>query len=90
MIRYYILVEGRVQGVGFRYLCQFNAANYDLTGWIRNMDNGMVEMQIQGEEININKFINTIKAGNRFIKVDELYQKKLDIINEEKKFSIKY
>ena len=54
-----------------------NAQNYDLTGWVRNMDNGMVEMEVQGEIDSIKKFLEIIKNGNRFIKVDELYQKRL-------------
>lgn len=37
MIRYYIVVNGRVQGVGFRFFCQITARNIDLTGWVRNM-----------------------------------------------------
>ena len=47
MVRYYIIVEGRVQGVGFRFFCTMNARTTDLTGWVRNMDNGMVEMEVQ-------------------------------------------
>ena len=50
MVRYYIIVDGRVQGVGFRFFCTMNARILDLTGWVRNMDNGMVEMEVQGEE----------------------------------------
>ena len=46
MKRYYIIVEGRVQGVGFRYFVQSIAAGYGLTGWVRNLDNGMVDMEV--------------------------------------------
>ena len=67
MIRYYIIVDGRVQGVGFRFFCTMNARTLDLTGWVRNMDNGMVEMEVQGEESSIEKFIRNIKKGNKFI-----------------------
>ena len=90
MVRYYIIAEGRVQGVGFRFFCVMNAKNYNLTGWVRNMDNGMVEMEVQGEIDSINKYINIIKNGNRFIKVDELYQKKIEIIPNEYNFTEHY
>ena len=46
MIRCLIIVEGRVQGVGFRYFAQSNAIKYDLTGFARNLNNGMVEIQV--------------------------------------------
>ena len=90
MIRYYIIAEGRVQGVGFRFFCTMNARTLDLTGWIRNMDNGMVEMEVQGEEYSLQKFISTIKKGNRFIRVDELYQKKIDVLPQERTFTERY
>lgn len=89
MIRYYVLVEGRVQGVGFRYFCQMNAANLNLTGWVRNMDNGMVEMEVQGDEKIIIKFINTINKGNFFIRIDSLSKKQIDLVFNESKFKIK-
>ena len=56
MIRCLIIVEGRVQGVGFRYFAQSNAIKYALTGFARNLNNGMVEIQVQGLEENIAKF----------------------------------
>lgn len=90
MIRYYIIVNGRVQGVGFRFFCTMNARTLNLTGWVRNMDNGMVEMEVQGEENSIEKFIETIKNGNRFIKVDKLYQKKIEIVSNERTFTERY
>ena len=90
MSRYYIIVDGRVQGVGFRLFCTMNARTLDLTGWVRNMDNGMVEMEVQGEESSIEKFIRNIKKGNRFIRVDELYQKKIETLPQEKTFTERY
>lgn len=90
MVRYYIIVDGRVQGVGFRFFCTMNARTLDLTGWVRNMDNGMVEMEVQGEESSIEKFIRNIKKGNRFIRVDELSQKKIKLITEERTFTERY
>lgn len=90
MVRYHIIADGRVQGVGFRFFCIMNAQNYDLTGWVRNMDNGMVEMEVQGDDSSITKYIKDIKKGNRFIRVDELYQKKIEILPNERTFTEKY
>ena len=90
MIRYYIIVDGRVQGVGFRFFCTMNARTLDLTGWVRNMDNGMVEMEVQGEESSIEKFIRNIKKGIKFIRVDELSQKKIKLLSEERTFTERY
>ena len=89
MVRYYIICEGRVQGVGFRFFCQTNATELDLTGYARNLDNGMVEIEVQGSEEKINMFIRNIKKGNFFIRVNNLSQKKIDLKPSEKKFVIR-
>lgn len=89
MTRYYIVVDGRVQGVGFRYYCQMNASSLNLTGWIHNMSNGMVEMEIQGKENLLLKFISIINRGNYFIRVTSLSKKEIAVIPDESKFKIK-
>lgn len=90
MIRYYIIAKGRVQGVGFRFFTINTASKYNLTGSVRNMDNGMVEIEVQGEKNNINKFISEIKEGNYFIRVDDLAIKSIPLKPEEKSFKMKY
>lgn len=41
-------VSGRVQGVGFRYFCRREAARLGLDGWVKNLDDGAVEVHAQG------------------------------------------
>ena len=89
MVRYYIICDGRVQGVGFRYFCQMNAAELNLTGYAHNLNNGMVEIEVQVSEEKINIFNHNIKKGNFFIRVNNLSQKKIDLHPSEKKFSIR-
>lgn len=90
MIRYYVVLDGRVQGVGFRYFAQSNAIKLNLTGWVRNMDNGMVELEVQGVEEKVNKFLSIIRRGNSFINVNDFSVKKIDIISTEEKFKVSY
>ncbi len=89
MKRYYILFAGRVQGVGFRSFVQMNAMKFNCTGYSKNLDNGNVEVEIQGEEKNIDELIKTLRMGNQFIKVDEYFLKEIPLKDEDK-FSIKY
>ncbi|NLL31078.1 MAG: acylphosphatase [Clostridiales bacterium] len=90
MVRFYILAQGRVQGVGFRFFCQTNATSLGLTGWIRNLYKGDVEMEVQGDINKVNKFIEIINKGNRFIRIDNLDIKEIDVKDKEKRFSTKY
>ena len=90
MVRYYVILDGRVQGVGCRFFCQMTANTYSLTGWVRNLDNGMVELEVQGDESSVSKFISTVIKGNRFIRVDDYHIKKKNVIPEEKSFITTY
>lgn len=90
MVRYYVIFQGRVQGVGFRFLVQSTASKYSLTGWVRNMDNGCVELEVQGEEVNVNKFICILREGNRFIRIDDFSMKNRPLIDDEKRFRVTY
>ncbi|MBR4162509.1 MAG: acylphosphatase, partial [Solobacterium sp.] len=48
MKRYHVIVQGQVQGVGFRGFVMLQAQRRKLTGSVKNMENGMVEMFVQG------------------------------------------
>jgi acylphosphatase len=89
MVRYYILVQGHVQGVGFRFFVQMNATFLGLTGYVRNLDNGSVEFEVQGKPNLVDKLIEIINIGNRFINIESLEKKEISIVPSEKKFFIK-
>jgi acylphosphatase len=89
-IRYFASAAGRVQGVGFRYFVQTNAMELDITGWVRNMDDGTVTMEIQGTDEQIEKLIGRIKKGSTFIKVKNMELTKLEAIEQTEKFDILY
>ena len=90
MIRYHVILDGRVQGVGCRFYCQMNATSLSLTGWVRNLDNGMVELEVQGDEKSVDKYISIISKGNRFIRIDDYSIKKKDIVSNERSFKTTY
>jgi len=90
MIRYSIIVDGRVQGVGFRFFTQLSAHKFDLTGWCKNLMNGKVEIEVQGLEEKISLFISEIKQGNNFSRIYDIDLCTIPLIDNEKKFIIKY
>ena len=90
MERYLIKLCGRVQGVGFRYFAQYTAAEYKITGSVKNCEDGTVRMEVQGEEKVVNQFLLKIKKGNMFVKVEDVVVKKINIVEGEKNFKIKY
>ena len=54
--------SGRVQGVGFRYTCQSLSARFDVSGYVRNLADGRVELVIEGDPVEIDRFLATIQA----------------------------
>lgn len=89
MLRYYLQVFGRVQGVGFRYTAVQLAKAYGLTGWVRNCDDGSVELEIQGEPAHIDWFISQLN-DHRWIRIDRITRKKRPLSPDESNFSARY
>lgn len=87
MQRYHVIVEGRVQGVGFRSFCMMIAQQLHLTGTVTNLDNGMVEIYVQGEEELLKTFLNKVQEGNRFIRVENMTVKTCPLAENEKRFT---
>ena len=56
MVRYRLLVAGMVQGVGFRYYVNYTARLLQLTGWVRNLEDGEVEIEVQGPAGEVDQF----------------------------------
>ena len=63
--RLYASVEGRVQGVGFRYFTQERATFLGLTGWVRNRWNGTVELVAEGSKADLAVLLTAIQRGPR-------------------------
>ena len=60
MVRWNMILSGRVQHVGLRFRAKMTAQQLGLTGWVRNLDDGNVELELQGEQETIYRFINTL------------------------------
>ncbi len=53
--------EGRVQGVGFRYCVRQLACGFEVTGWVRNLPDGRVELQACGDPAELEQFLEAIR-----------------------------
>ena len=82
--------EGRVQGVGFRFFVQSSAKALGVTGWVKNMSDGSVTMELQGEQTIVERLIAKIKRGNDWIKVTNFTENDLPVVEGENKFAIRY
>jgi acylphosphatase len=87
IVRKRICVSGRVQGVGFRYRVRYLAPSLSITGWVKNLDDGRVEMELQGLESGIERLFQELQ-NDRFISIKDIQINQIPVI-EEKGFSIK-
>ena len=56
-----VFYEGRVQGVGFRYTTKQLAMGFEVTGWVRNLADGRVEMLVAGEDEELEAFLEEMR-----------------------------
>lgn len=75
-----VFVSGFVQGVGFRQFVKKNALQIGVRGWVRNLEDGRVEIVLQGEKEAIEKVIQLCKKGPFLSEV-----KSVDVIWEDNK-----
>lgn len=87
IVRKHYYVSGRVQGVGFRYRAYYTANNLGITGYAINLDDGRVELEVQGEEALVRDFLGTVEEGS-FIHIDEIESYDMEVQDLERKFYI--
>jgi acylphosphatase len=73
-----VFYEGNVQGVGFRWTVRHAATGFDVTGWIRNLPDGRVELQVNGEENEVRAFLDRIAQGELHSLIHKQTENKLE------------
>jgi acylphosphatase len=90
MKAFHITLEGKVQGVGFRYFVRQKALELGLTGWVRNKTDGSVEVETEGTEAMLSFFIDLLKTGNSRSRIDRVSVTELPELPHYSSFFIKY
>ncbi|MDH3492513.1 MAG: acylphosphatase [Acidobacteriota bacterium] len=84
--RYFI--SGLVQGVGFRFFAQRAAAGHQVRGMVRNLDDGRVEVYVEGDEGSVKSFYDDLLAGPVYARVEDIEEIVHDPAGEFKAFLI--
>ena len=63
-VQAHILVSGMVQGVGYRFFVFRHARSLQLSGWVKNLPSGEVEIRVEGQRGMIEAFIQELWTGN--------------------------
>lgn len=86
MKQLHIKISGRVQGVGFRYSTVQLAQKLNLTGWIRNSEDGGVEIMAEGEENNLQELLKWTQTGPPSAQVENVEHALSDATHEFQEF----
>jgi acylphosphatase len=65
LCRRHCYFNGRVQGVGFRYTARNIAINFDVTGFVRNLNDGRVELVAEGPGKEVDAFVDSVRQRMR-------------------------
>lgn len=70
--RAHVLVSGDVQGVGYRAFAWNAASGRELFGGVRNLSDGRVEVEVEGDQRKVEAFIEVLKAGPPMARVKDV------------------
>ena len=88
--RIHIFIAGRVQGVFFRQSTRVIAIKNNVNGFVRNLDDGRVEIVAEGEQQNINNLATWCKTGPANSRVDEFELSEENSTSEFENFEVRY
>ena len=72
VVRYRVLISGRVQGVFFRDTCRRLAEQHGVAGWVRNLSDGRVEAVFEGPFDDVRRLVDWARTGPRLAAVDDV------------------
>lgn len=88
--RVHVYIHGDVTGVGFRFWTVGNAQKLELTGWVRNADQGLVEAEFEGPEKKVKEMIEKCRKGPEVGWVEKVKVEWEEATNEFNSFEVIY
>ena len=94
MIRKRFVFNGRVQGVGFRYLTRRAADLIGVPGWVRNEADGSVTLEIQGTEEQVDGVMLALKhmiiKRGRYVRIESIDEEEVPLVADETGFKTRF
>lgn len=88
--RLHVYISGRVQGVGFRDATRRKAQKLGLTGWVRNLDDGRVEAEFEGDRDDLVSILDWCQKGPVLGRVQSVDSDWRDDVNGYDGFEIRF
>ena len=88
IVRAHIFVEGRVQGVAYRAFAYDRATRGGVAGWVQNLTDGRVELEVEGAQPSIDQFLSALRQGPSLARVDHIQVEWLTPTGKAERFQI--
>lgn len=89
LVQLYVLISGKVQGVGFRYFTKQTADQMNVYGYVKNLPNGKVEAVLEGPEADVSKVLEKLRVGPGAANVTDVKTEKREFTGKYKDFEIR-
>ena len=90
IVAYIFIVSGRVQGVGFRWFVKESADSLGITGTVKNLYDGRVEVFAQSDLTTIYKLKELLTKGSSFSRVENVIESESEVIHKLKEFKVTF
>ncbi|MGH9320790.1 MAG: acylphosphatase [Vicinamibacteria bacterium] len=87
---YVLIVSGRVQGVGFRWFTEREASRRNIHGYVRNLQDGRVEVWAQAERETLDEFCERVKRGPSASRVDRVEMRTVGVDESFSSFEVRF
>ena len=87
-VRWRVLFSGKVQHVGFRYTAYYLARELYLTGWVDNLPDGRVAMEVQGGVSRVRKLLLRLKS-QRHIRITDMEIQPIEVKRFDRRFEVR-
>ncbi|QPM69408.1 acylphosphatase [Atribacter laminatus] len=85
-----LVFRGRVQGVGFRYFVLKRASGFEVTGFVKNLYHGEVEVVAEGEKSEVESFFREIREGPVSASIRDIFEEWLPYSGNYETFQVEY
>ena len=89
IVRVHALVNGKVQGVGFRAFTEYHATQKGLHGWVRNRQDGKVEVEAEGPRPMLEAFLQVLEQGPQLSWVTQIIVDWKEANRQNKGFTVR-
>lgn len=90
LIRVHVFIDGRVQGVAYRFYAEKYAARHGVTGWVRNLEDGRVEVLAEGSAEAVATFLERLKEGPSLARIERFDVRREPATGEFRDFRIAF